>query len=34
MLRLLGYDNVRVYDGSWHEYGNALDRPLESDTPA
>lgn len=25
---LLGYDNVRVYDGSWVEYGNREDSPI------
>ena len=27
---LLGYDDVRVYDGSWVEYGNREDAPIES----
>lgn len=26
---LLGYDNVRNYDGSWTEYGNAVRVPIE-----
>ena len=30
LLRLLGYDNARVYDGSWGEYGNA-DTPIETE---
>lgn len=28
-LRLLGYDDVRVYDGSWVEWGNSEDTPVE-----
>lgn len=31
LLRLLGYDNVRVYDASWGEYGNALEAPIETE---
>ncbi len=31
LLRLLGYDNVRVYDASWGEYGNALEIPIETE---
>ena len=27
---LLGYDNVKVYDGSWIEWGNNQDLPLET----
>lgn len=26
---LLGYENVKVYDGSWTEYGNRSDSPIE-----
>ncbi|MBC5824506.1 MAG: sulfurtransferase [Candidatus Eremiobacteraeota bacterium] len=26
---LVGYDNVRNYDGSWTEYGNLIDVPIE-----
>lgn len=29
-LRLMGYDNVRVYDGSWVEWGNNADLPRET----
>ncbi len=27
---LLGYENVKVYDGSWTEWGNRTDTPIES----
>ncbi len=26
---LLGYENVRNYDGSWTEYGSLIDVPIE-----
>jgi thiosulfate/3-mercaptopyruvate sulfurtransferase len=26
---LLGYDNVRNYDGSWTEWGNLVGAPVE-----
>jgi thiosulfate/3-mercaptopyruvate sulfurtransferase len=30
LSELLGYPNVRNYDGSWEEYGNMPDTPIES----
>jgi thiosulfate/3-mercaptopyruvate sulfurtransferase len=30
VLRLLGYENVRLYDGSWVEWGNDPDTPIAS----
>jgi thiosulfate/3-mercaptopyruvate sulfurtransferase len=29
-LRLLGRDDVAVYDGSWNEWGNDEARPVKS----
>jgi thiosulfate/3-mercaptopyruvate sulfurtransferase len=29
VLRMLGYDNVEVYDGSWEDWGNRTDLPIE-----
>jgi 3-mercaptopyruvate sulfurtransferase SseA len=31
-LMLLGYDNVRNYDGSWGEWGNDPSFPIEGRT--
>ncbi len=30
---VLGFDNVRVYDGSWTEWGNSAGVPIETDQP-
>lgn len=29
LTELLGYKNVRVYDGSWTEWGNLVGVPVE-----
>lgn len=34
LTQLLGYPNVRNYDGSWTEWGNAVGLPIETGTPA
>ncbi|HEX2173012.1 MAG TPA: rhodanese-like domain-containing protein, partial [Dehalococcoidia bacterium] len=28
-LKLIGYPNVRVYDGGWHEWGNLANMPID-----
>ena len=33
LTRLLGFDNVRNYDGSWTEWGNAVRAPIETGAP-
>jgi thiosulfate/3-mercaptopyruvate sulfurtransferase len=33
-LMLAGHENVRVYDGSWAEWGNRDDLPIETGDPA
>lgn len=33
LTRLLGYDKVRNYDGSWTEWGNAVRAPIEIGAP-
>ena len=31
LLRLLGFENVVIYDGSWAEYGNSEEAPIETE---
>ncbi|MFP3960446.1 MAG: sulfurtransferase [Spirochaetaceae bacterium] len=32
-LRVLGHENARMYDGSWAEWGNDADTPIETGAP-
>ena len=32
LSRLLGYPNVRNYDGSWTEWGNSVGVPVERES--